>query len=72
MVIASSAAFFACSMKFTRTASEKCCKAMATRFRVGPFSSRIQLSPLPCRPRLPNKGSMGEATMRVNSLAPVS
>ena len=31
------------------------CKAMATRLRVGPFSSRIQRSLLPPWPRLPNK-----------------
>ena len=30
------------------TASNECCKVVAMRLQVGPFSSRIQLSLLPC------------------------
>ena len=62
-VVASFAAFFACSTKFARTASDERCEALSTR---------LQLSLLPRWPRLPKKGSTGEGTTRDNSVAPVS
>ena len=71
-VVALFAAFFACSTKFARTASDERCEALSTRLRDGPCSSRIQLSLFPRWPRLPKKGSTGEGTTRVNSVAPVS
>ena len=55
-----------------RTANDERCEALATRLRVGLFSSRIQLSLLPHWPHLAKKGSTVEATTRVNSVAPVS
>ena len=71
-VVASSAAFFACSTKFAYCKRRTHGEALATRLQVGPFSSRIQLSLLSRWPRLPKKGSTGKGTTRVNSVAPVS
>ena len=56
----------------SHAASDEGCEAMATRVWVGLFSTRIQFSLLPRWPSLPKKGSTGEATMRVNSVVPVS
>ena len=79
-VVALSAAFLACNtwishcntVRNLRTASDKCCEALATRLHVAPFSSRIQPSLLPRWPHLAKKKSTDEATTWINSVAPVS